>query len=151
MVFEEIYPLFKQQILMGRSQAYLQPGKRNIEEKGNEELQKKHKKENDESEASSTVLGYSLLVSLGPCCRRTILFLFFFFFFFNILVPSRNISSYLIIFLFLPLSSFSIIRVSSVSTLFLCDDYANIRMHFDFFRNALIASLYLRPMNLVHI
>lgn len=38
-----------------------------------------HEEEDDGSEASSTVLGYSLPVSWGPRCTRTILFLFLFF------------------------------------------------------------------------
>lgn len=40
-----------------------------------------HEEEDDGSEASSTVLGYSLPVSWGPRCTRTILFLFLFLFF----------------------------------------------------------------------
>lgn len=79
---------------MGQSEAYLQPGKRDVEEeerKGNGEPQKGHEKEGDGSEASSTILGYSLPVSWGPCCTSTILFLFLFF---NVLVPVRTFLSF---------------------------------------------------------
>lgn len=75
---------------MGQSGAYLQPGKRDVEEeegKGNGGPQKGHEKEGDGSEASSTILGYSLPVSWGPRCTRTILFLFLFF---SVLVPVRT-------------------------------------------------------------
>lgn len=75
---------------MGQGGAYLQPRKRDVEEeegRENGEPQKGHEKEGDGSEASSTILGYSLPVSWGPCCTRTILFLFLFF---NVLVPVRT-------------------------------------------------------------
>lgn len=74
---------------MGQGEAYLQPGKRDIKEggrkRGTGDRRRRHEKEGDGSEASSTILGYSLPVSWGPCCTRTILFLFF-----NVLVPVRT-------------------------------------------------------------
>lgn len=77
---------------MGQGGAYLQPGKRERRrERGRKRERgtgkKGHEKEGDGSEASSTILGYSLPVSWGPCCTSTILFLFLFF---SVLVPART-------------------------------------------------------------
>lgn len=88
---------YEEQILMEprTGGAYLQPGKRGIEEEERRREWKRpwkgYEKEGDGIEASSTVLGYSLPVSWGPCCTRTILF--FFLFFNALLAPAREPSS----------------------------------------------------------